>query len=147
MHIRPYSPPDKERLLDIWLMASRVGHPFLREDELLDQQQIVGDVYLDKADNWVAEIDGRPAGFIGLLDNFIGGLFVDPALHGSGIGRALVEHAAARNASLSLTVYADNEKGVGFYRRCGFEEVSRADQDDEGRPLVVVEMQRGDAAT
>jgi ribosomal protein S18 acetylase RimI-like enzyme len=146
MHIRPYSPADKDRLLDIWLAASRVGHPFIAEDELRQQQRIVGDIYLSQADNWVAELDGLPVGFIGLLDNFIGGLFVDPKMHGSGIGRSLVEHAAGRLGKLTVTVYADNQKGVGFYRRCGFEEISRADKDDEGRPLAVVEMRRAGKA-
>lgn len=145
MLIRPYASTDKTRLLDIWLEASRVGHPFLGEDDLLDQQRLVGDIYLPQADNWVAEVEGRPVGFIGLLDSFIGGLFVDPAVHGLGIGRALVEHSGARLGTLSVTVYADNEKGVAFYRRCGFEEVARADHDDEGRPLAVVEMRRATA--
>ena len=28
---------DRDRLAEIWLAASRVGHPFLSETELLDQ--------------------------------------------------------------------------------------------------------------
>lgn len=143
MHIRDYRPADQGRVLDIWLDASRAGHAFLGEATLLEQQQKVRDIYLPAARNRVAEVDGRVEGFIGLIDNFIGGLFVDPKAHGSGIGRALIEDAAALLGDLAVTVYADNHKAVAFYHRCGFLEVGRKAQDDEGLPLTVVEMARG----
>lgn len=142
MHIRDYRSADQRRVLDIWLEASRAGHAFLGEATLLEQQHKVRDVYLPAARNRVAEVDGRVEGFIGLLDSFIGGLFVDPKAHGSGIGRALVEDAAALKGDLTVTVYADNERAVAFYRRCGFVELSRQEDDDGGRLLMVVEMAR-----
>lgn len=141
--IRPYAAAcDRERLLDIWLAASRVGHSFLGEADLLAQMKIVGDVYLPKAENWVIDADGRPAGFIGLLDNFIGGLFVDPSHHGQGLGKQLVLHAARLKGALDVEVYADNRDACLFYARLGFAETARLAQDDEGRPLAVIRMHR-----
>jgi putative acetyltransferase len=141
--IRAYSDTtDRDRLADIWLEASRIGHPFLTETDLTGQLAKVRDIYLPQAENWVAEIDGRPAGFIGLIDSFIGGLFVDPATHGHGLGKALVLHAAKLKGSLDVEVYADNEAAVAFYNRIGFAETLRHDQDDEGRPLKVIRMRR-----
>lgn len=140
--IRPYRTEDRERLAAIWLSASRIGHPFLGEERLLAQQQMVRDTYLPMADNWVAEVDGRPAGFIGLIGNFIGGLFVDPEIHGAGIGRGLIEHAAARLGRLDVSVYADNPSAVDFYRRRGFVETGRQETDDEGLPFAVIHMAR-----
>lgn len=140
--IRSYRAEDRDRLVDIWLAASRVGHPFLGEERLLAQLEMVRDTYLPMADNWVAEIDGRPAGFIGLLDSFIGGLFVDPEIHGVGIGRGLIEHAAKRLGHLDVGVYADNASAVEFYRRRGFVETSRQETDDEGLPFAVIHMAR-----
>lgn len=141
--IRAYSDTsDRSRLAEIWLDASRVGHPFLSEVDLLDQQVKVREIYLPQAENWVAELDGEPVGFIGLIDNFIGGLFVGPASHGRGLGKALVLHAAQRKGSLDVEVYADNQAAIGFYRRIGFAEIFRRSQDDEGRPLEVIRMRR-----
>ncbi len=142
--IRPYRAEDRDRLVDIWLAASRVGHPFLGEERLLVQLEMVRDTYLPMADNWVAEVDGRPAGFIGLIDSFIGGLFVDPQIHGAGIGRGLIEHAAERLGRLEVSVYADNGDAVEFYRRRGFVETGRQETDDEGLPFAVIHMARGD---
>lgn len=141
--IRAYSDTtDRDRLADIWLAASRVGHPFLTEAELLDQQSKVRDIYLPQAENWVVELDGEPAGFIGLIDSFIGGLFVDPAAHGHGLGKALVLHSAALKGSLDVEVYADNEAAVAFYSHIGFVETLRRPEDDEGLPHEVIRMRR-----
>ncbi|MEJ6784370.1 GNAT family N-acetyltransferase [Aminobacter sp. Piv2-1] len=140
--IRAYSVADRERLAEIWLEASFVGHPFLPEADLLGQQAKVREFYLPQAENWVAELDGEPAGFIGLIDDFIGGLFVDPAAHGHGLGKALVLHAAGLKGDLEVEVYAANDTAVGFYRRLGFAETLRHDEDDEGRPLEVIRMRR-----
>ena len=141
--IRAYSDTsDRNRLAEIWLDASRVGHPFLSEADLLDQQAKVREIYLPQAENWVVELDGEPAGFIGLIDSFIGGLFVAPAAHGHGLGKALVLHAAALKGALDVEVYAANEAALGFYRRIGFVEVLRHSQDDEGRPFEVIRMRR-----
>ncbi|WDZ78898.1 GNAT family N-acetyltransferase [Ensifer adhaerens] len=143
MTIRRWCPEEGERLLAIWLAASRIGHPFLGEARLVEQQQVVRDTYLPMADNWVAEIDGQVVGFIGLIENFIGGLFVDPDVLGAGIGRALVGDAAARLGQLDVSVYADNRAAVAFYLRLGFAETARKATDDEGLPFAVVEMTRG----
>ncbi|WP_457582994.1 GNAT family N-acetyltransferase [Ensifer canadensis] len=140
--IRPYRAEDRDQLAAIWLSASRIGHPFLGEERLLTQLEMVRDTYLPMADNWVAEVDGRPAGFIGLIDSFVGGLFVDPEIHGAGIGRGLIEHAATRLGHLDVSVYADNASAVEFYRRRGFVETGRQETDDEGLPFAVIHMAR-----
>jgi GNAT superfamily N-acetyltransferase len=142
MRIRPATTADHDRLLAIWLAASRAGHPFLGEDVLRDQMPKVRDLYLPMASNWIAENDSRIEGFIGLLDQFIGGLFVDPAAHGGGFGRALVEHAAARLGPLTVSVYAANDGAIAFYQRLGFVETARRPRDEEGRPFAVVDMAR-----
>jgi putative acetyltransferase len=141
--LRAFDPQDTDRLLDIWLSASRLGHPFLGDDILLAQRDIVRDVYLPGAENHVAVLDGQAVGFIGMMDCFIGGLFVDPAHHGHGIGRALVDYLSQQRPMLELDVYADNKLAPDFYRKLGFHEVSRRPHDDEGRPFEVILMRHG----
>lgn len=138
--IRPYGPEDRDRLLAIWLDASRAGHPFFTEDQLREQARLVRDIYLPEAENWVATLEGEPVGFIGLIDSFVGGLFVDPARHGCGAGRALVEHARRLKGMLELEVYARNSRADGFYRHLGFREIGRRARDDNGLPFEVVHL-------
>jgi putative acetyltransferase len=141
-NIRPYAPDDRDQLVEIWHQASRVGHPFLSAQDLAEQKVLVRDIYLPKAENWVATIAGQPVGFIGLLDNFVGGLFVHPAAHGMGVGRALIEHAAQLKGGLEVEVYALNGNALKFYQRLGFIQTSTRDSDDQGRPLQLVRMTR-----
>jgi GNAT superfamily N-acetyltransferase len=70
---------------------------------------------------WVAEIDGRLAGFAAVVGGELDGLFVEPNLWRSGVGAALVDTAAheARRKGLTLSVIA-NPAARGFYERCGF---------------------------
>lgn len=143
VRIRAYSDiADRDRLTEIWLAASRVGHPFLTEAALAVQMVKVRDIYLPQAENWVAEADGTAVGFIGLIDDFIGGLFVGPKAHGRGIGKALVEHAARLKGALDVEVYAENQAAVEFYRRTGFVETLRRPHDDDYLPHEVIRMRR-----
>ncbi|AVO37480.1 GNAT family N-acetyltransferase [Pukyongiella litopenaei] len=139
--IRPYRPEDRPRLLEIWRSASEIAHPFFTAAQLDDQQRLVGDIYLEQAETHVAvDAAGQPLGFIGLLDNFIGGLFVAPALHGRGIGRGLVRHALSDRDGLELEAYAANTGAIGFYRGLGFTEMSRRGTDDNGLPFELVRL-------
>ncbi|KVN88577.1 acetyltransferase [Burkholderia ubonensis] len=138
--IRAYTPSDLHRLSAIWFEASMHAHPFLGEPRLREQQALIENVYLPGAETWVAWCDGAPAGFIGLLDTSIGGLFVAPAMHGRGIGRALVAHALKLKGALDLEVYADNLGARAFYERLGFDEVTRRDEDDDGLPFANIRM-------
>ncbi len=45
MRIRPYDrATDQDRVLEIWLTASRAGHPFLSDTDLEAQRVLVRDV-------------------------------------------------------------------------------------------------------
>jgi len=140
LDIRPYRSEDESCLLAIWRAASAKGHPFFTSEELDAQAQLVREVYLPKAETWVAVLEDEPVGFIGLLDNFIGGLFVDPAIHGRGIGRTLIGHARKLKGTLELEVYALNENARAFYERLGFGEIDRQATDANGLPFEVIRL-------
>ena len=69
----------------------------------------------------VAELDGELAGFAAVVAGELDGLFVEPDLWGSGIGKALVEAATheARLSGTPLKVTA-NPSARLFYESCGF---------------------------
>ncbi|WP_372423175.1 GNAT family N-acetyltransferase [Salinarimonas chemoclinalis] len=143
MTIRPYDAArDADACLAVWRDASRAGHPFLGENALAADAVLVRDVYLPKAEIAVAEEDGRVVGFVALLGDIVGGLFVDPAWHGRGIGRALVLHAAERKGGLAVDVYEANTGARAFYRRLGFVEKGRQETDSRNRPHPLLRLRR-----
>ncbi|OYR19784.1 GNAT family N-acetyltransferase [Brucella thiophenivorans] len=141
LDIRAYEATDKPTLSSIWYRASIEAHAFLGQDLLRKQQMLIEDIYLEKSETFVAVIDGRPVGFIGLLDSFIGGLFVDPLNQGHGIGRQLIAHALAMKGKLSLEVYADNVRACAFYKQLGFHQISSRPKDDNDLPFANIQME------
>lgn len=126
---------DIEKLSDIWFDASLLAHPFIGATRLSEQRRQIREVYLPKAETWVACCADEPVGFISLLGGFVGGIFIAPDWQGRGIGRKLIAHALDRNGELSLEVYTANTQAVRFYTLLGFSEVSRRDADDSGYPF------------
>lgn len=144
IRLRSYDPArDRDACLAIWRAASEVGHPFLAAADLDADAVLVRDVYLPAAKVTVAEADGRVVGFVALLDAFVGGLFVAPEAHGRGVGRALIQDAAAARGALEVEVYAANAGARAFYARTGFVETGIRETDDQGRALALVRLRRG----
>lgn len=141
LSIRAYDEAaDLQTLSAIWFDASLRAHPFIGEERLREQRAEVETIYLPMAETWVACHGEETVGFISLLGTFIGGLFVAPERQGLGAGRALVDHALKRKGELDLEVYTANTQAYGFYRRLGFEELSRRAVDDEGLPFENARM-------
>ncbi|MGK2858876.1 MAG: N-acetyltransferase [Thermoanaerobaculia bacterium] len=134
--IRPYRDSDQEDVLSVWMEASTLAHPFLGNFFHEKELQTIRDVYLPTAETWVWETRGRVVGFVSLLENEIGGLFVLPALHGSGIGRALVDHARVLRGSLDVEVFEKNSIGLAFYARYGFVSIDQKVHEQTGFTLL-----------
>jgi putative acetyltransferase len=96
------------------------AHPFLTAVFLQTKRQNIPHVYLPLADTWVAEQDGQVVGYIALLGNEVGALFVQPAFHGQGVGRALMDKAKALHPVLEVELFAANRIGRSFYKKAGF---------------------------
>lgn len=125
MMIRKFHPNDTDALVAIWNAASSLAHPFLKKSFLAREADNVRTLHLPSAETWVLEDDGHPVGFIALVGDEIGGLFLDPSRHGQGLGKALVDHAVANKGPLRVEVFEKNTIGRRFYDRYGFVEVGR----------------------
>jgi putative acetyltransferase len=130
--IRKYQPADCEEVLDVWARASALAHPFLSEEfQELERHNILN-VYLPRVETWVWEEDGRAVGFLSLLGNEVGALFVAPEFHRSGIGRALMDQARALRGELEVEVFEGNPLGRAFYAKIGFELQEQKVHDQTG---------------
>ena len=138
--IREYTTNDTDALIDIWEKANALAHPFLAPDFVAFVKDAMRSMYLPNAETWVLEQDGRPIGFIAMLGDEIGGLFLDPEHHGKGHGRAMVDHVQARKGPLRVEVFKDNSVGLPFYERYGFEPVEEYLHEQSGAITVKMSM-------
>ncbi len=134
--IRQYHNNDLTELLSSWDKANRLAHPFLSEDFIKQEKSNIENLYLPNADTWVALINNKVVGFIALIGNEVGGLFVDPAIHGTGCGKALMDKANSLHSTLELDVFKANHIGRAFYRRYGFNQKTQSMHEATGQPLI-----------
>jgi putative acetyltransferase len=140
--IRPFNAADLDDLLRAWAAASAVAHPFLTKEFLEREREEIASVHLPKAETWVWEADGRVVGFLSLIGNEVGALFVDPPFHRRGIGRALMDTARDARGELEVEVFKANEHGRAFYDRYGFDLVGEKVHEPTGLPLMRMKLTR-----
>lgn len=118
--IRKYTDTDTDALIEIWAKSDAIAHPFLPQSVKDQVREDMRTLFLPNAETWVLEMDGKPIGFIAMLGDEIGGLFLDPSHHRKGFGRKMVDHVARLKRALTVEVFKDNEIGLNFYHRYGF---------------------------
>lgn len=118
--IRQYQQSDLDGVLNSWEVATRLVHEFMTDEFIAEQRINVEKVYLPNTDTWVAEINGTVQGFISLMGNEVGAIFLQPQYHGMGVGKALMDKAQSLHGELEVEVFKVNETGRKFYARYGF---------------------------
>jgi putative acetyltransferase len=134
--IRAYKDCDLNDVLSSWENASKLAHPFLTEEFLNLERHNIPNVYLPVADTWVYENDQKVIGFIALIGNEVGAIFVQPELHGTGAGRALMDKAQDLHGDLEVEVFEANSIGRNFYLRYGFQFISEKIHEQTGNKVL-----------
>lgn len=137
--IRAFEESDLTAVMQIWLDTNIRAHNFIPKEYWTGNYSIV-EKALQQAEIYVYEDDDTDeiAGFIGLTEHFIEGLFVSGAVQSHGIGRQLLNHVKEMKADMSLRVYQKNTRAVAFYRREGFAVQSGNVDDSTGEKEFVM---------
>lgn len=141
IRIRSSRPEDSPRLFEIWRSAVEATHGFVAAEHLAIIDKQVREEYLPSAVLHVAvDAADRPVGFMGSAGDMIESLFVDPAYHGRGVGRRLIELARASGRTLTVDVNEQNTGARQFYERLGFEVIGRSELDGSGMPYPLLHL-------
>lgn len=117
--IREFKMEDLDRIMEIWLNSNIDAHPFINKKYWEDNYSMVRDI-LPTSDIYLYEEKGVILGFVGMIENYIAGIFVDREFRSKGIGKLLLECCKEKNEILKLNVYEKNSRAIDFYRREGF---------------------------
>ena len=127
-------------LAAIWRSAVDATHDFLAEADRDEIEAVLQSVYFPAVVLSIAERDGRPVGFSGVLDGTLEMLFVDATQRDGGIGTALLAHAIEEHDVSKVDVNEQNVSAAGFYAHRGFEVVGRSETDEAGRPYPLLHL-------
>lgn len=123
--IRRREEKDNDQIMNVWHQASNLAHPFLSSDFVEKAKKDLREIYIPKTETWVYEDNNTVIGFISMLGNEIGGLFVLPDNHFKGIGTQLVNFIDELHDELEVEVFEKNVIGRSFYKKYGFEQIER----------------------
>ncbi|MDM5147765.1 GNAT family N-acetyltransferase [Candidatus Persebacteraceae bacterium Df01] len=136
MEIRQYRESDLDSVLESWEVATRLAHEFMTDEFIAQERKNVAEMYIPNTDTWVAELDGEVKGFISLMSNEIGAIFLQPNYHGKGIGKALMDKAQFLHGDLEVEVFKENAIGRNFYSKYGFEYLEEKHHEPTGQQLL-----------
>lgn len=129
--IRRLHGQDLDAVMQIWLEANAQAHAFIPrsywEAQLDDVKEMI-----PVADVYVCENSKEIIGFVGLVGNYIAGIFVAPASQSQGIGKRLLDHVKSIQSGLHLNVYQKNNRAVQFYLRENFTIQSEGRDENTG---------------
>ncbi|SDW77733.1 putative acetyltransferase [Pseudomonas kuykendallii] len=132
---------DFPHMLEVWEAAVRATHDFLDEADIqLLKPLLIGQYFPQLRLSCIRAADGRVAGFLGYAEGKVEMLFVDPRVHGHGIGTALLRDAIERLGATEVDVNEQNPRALGFYLSQGFVVAGRSPLDGGGRPFPILHL-------
>ncbi len=134
--IRKHVENDLEQIMKIWDESSTLAHPFLNSAFVEKVKSDMRNIYIPDSETWVYENDLGVIGFISMIDDEIGGLFVLPQNQSSGIGTKLVNYVSQLHEKLEVEVFEKNQIGRSFYNKYGFEIIKEYMHEDSGEMLL-----------
>lgn len=129
--IREFKESDIDKIMDIWLNVNIEVHNFIDADYWKSNFEMVK-VMMYNAEIYVYENNNIISGFIGLIDNYIAGVFVDSNFRSQGIGKALIDYVKNIKNKITLNVYDKNSRAIDFYKREGFKALTKNIDDATG---------------
>ncbi|WP_374211865.1 acetyltransferase [Alteromonas gilva] len=142
MILREATQADYSQLITIWEASVRATHDFLPDSEIAALKPLILEQYFDAVSLTCSVTEsGDIVGFCGVLDGNIEMLFVSPASMGKGIGKALTQHAIARQQATRVDVNEQNPAALGFYQGIGFVVTGRSELDGQGNPYPLLHLQ------
>lgn len=100
------------------------------------ERKNIPNLYLPNAETWVYEDEGRVVGFVALLGNELGAIFVHPSHQRRGVGWQLMDKAKELRGELVVEVFKANTMGRAFYVKYGFEIIAEKVHEQTGFDLL-----------
>jgi len=128
-------------VVNVWESSVRATHYFLKEEDIQYFKPLILNTYLDAVElRCIRNKDKDIVGFLGVAEDNLEMLFIDPKYRGKGIGKSLLNFGIKNLNITKVDVNEQNEQAVGFYKHSGFEVIARSEVDASGKPYPILHM-------
>ena len=135
-----------QQLVEVWQRSVQATHLFLSAPEIAAIRTYVPQALCGVEHLIVAQDEsGTPVGFMGVQENRLEMLFLDPEARGQGLGARLLCLGMEQYGVSELTVNEQNPAAAGFYQHMGFAVYRRSELDEQGGPYPILYMRGGKA--
>lgn len=129
--IRKFETKDLQRVMELWINTNIQAHDFISKDHWINHYDMVKEI-LPTAQVYVYEEENVIQGFIGVMNAYIAGIFINRTHQSKGIGKQLLDFMKTKHKKLTLAVYEKNTLAVKFYKREDFEIINKAIDENTG---------------
>ncbi len=140
VEIKAYCDDYRYQLLAVWEHSVLATHDFLKPSDFEEIKAMVATINFHDFEVFCLISGGMVLGFIGVADQKIEMLFLDPKYFGKGLGKKLLHFAVTALEANKLDVNEQNAKALGFYQKFGFDVFERTDKDDQGKDYPLLRM-------
>ncbi|MBM9501665.1 GNAT family N-acetyltransferase [Leptospira sp. 201903071] len=139
--IKPYEEKFREPMILLWERSVRATHDFVSLEDIEYFKSLVKNIdFSSFRVHCCFQEDQSLSGFIGVSENKIEMLFLEPKYIGKGIGKSLIEFAIEELAVTEVEVNEQNLNAVRFYSKFGFRTYDRTELDGEGKNYPILKM-------
>lgn len=140
LKIVPYQDKHREQILNVWERSVLATHDFLIPTDFEEIKELVATIDFNELDVFCLLDKEKVLGFIGVADQKVEMLFLDPDYLGKGLGKQFLDFAIEELHANLVDVNEQNTKAVNFYKKFGFETFERSEKDDQGRNYPILRM-------
>ena len=131
-----------QEVVEVWESSVRATHHFLKEEDIAYFKPLILNTYLGAVTlRCVRNENKKIVGFLGVAEQNLEMLFIDPDYRGNKIGKTLLEYSIDQMEVIKVDVNEQNEQAVGFYKHEGFEVIGRSELDGTGKPYPILHME------
>ncbi|WP_299610089.1 acetyltransferase [uncultured Aquimarina sp.] len=131
-----------QEVVEVWESSVRATHHFLKEEDIAYFKPLILNTYLDAVTlRCVRNENKKIVGFLGVAEQNLEMLFIDPDYRGKRIGKSLLAYSIDQMEVIKVDVNEQNEQAVGFYKHEGFEVIGRSELDGTGKPYPILHME------
>lgn len=117
--IEPLDSSDLETISQIWLMSNLDTHDFIEKEHWLNNYSFVKKAF-SSATIYAYYSDNKIVGFLGIINEYIAGIFILQDYRSLGIGTQLLKAIQSTHTKPTLDVYQKNTLALKFYQKNGF---------------------------